>query len=243
MTTIGPYEFSDGDVARTLYLGQTLFDLLTDGLPADAVEAVAPFRERAHELLGDRSPGDLTAHEAEVALGRWWGEWRSAMHAVRETGAFGPSAIGTATGLFVSDGGVPKQPVEELVVDHAGVVGDRQADRDNHGRPWQALSLWSTESIAHLRAAGHPLAPGLAGENVSITGLPWERVRPGVQLRLGDVLAEVSAYAVPCRKNAAWFVDGRFDAMHHRHGPHSRVYATVLEPGTVTHGAPVLLEP
>ena len=123
------------------------------------------------------------------------------------------------------------------------MLGDRQADRDNHGRPWQALCLWSTEVIDDFRAEGHPLAPGLAGENVTITGLPWARVRPGVQLRLGDVLAEVSAYAVPCRKNAAWFVDGRFDAMHHRHGPRSRVYATVLEPGTITHGAPVLLEP
>jgi len=57
------------------------------------------------------------------------------------------------------------------------------------------------------------------------------------------VLAEVSAYAVPCKKNAPWFVGGRFDAMHHRHGIHSRLYATVLEPGTISHGAPVLLEP
>jgi MOSC domain-containing protein YiiM len=31
--------------------------------------------------------------------------------------------------------------------------------------------------------------------------------------------------------------------MHYRHGPRSRVYATVLEPGAVMAGAPVLLEP
>jgi MOSC domain-containing protein YiiM len=123
------------------------------------------------------------------------------------------------------------------------VVGDRQADRRDHGRPFQALCLWSTEVTDELRADGHPIAPGLAGENVSLTGLPWPRVRPGARLRLGDVLAEVSSYAVPCSKNARWFTGGRFDVIHHDKGPYSRVYATVLEPGRITEGDPVLLEP
>jgi MOSC domain-containing protein YiiM len=68
-------------------------------------------------------------------------------------------------------------------------------------------------------------------------------MRPGVLLRLGEVLAEVSSYAIPCKKNAAWFLGGSFDLMHHRHGPVSRVYATVLEPGFIATGDPVLLEP
>jgi MOSC domain-containing protein YiiM len=53
----------------------------------------------------------------------------------------------------------------------------------------------------------------------------------------------VSAYATPCKKNAAWFLDGRFGLMHERHGPVSRVYATVLEPGAVAVGDAVTLEP
>ncbi|MBX3283837.1 MAG: MOSC domain-containing protein [Actinobacteria bacterium] len=162
---------------------------------------------------------------------------------VRRIGGFGPRASGTVAGLFVSDGGVPKAPVPAVEVDHGGVRGDRQANRVHHGRPWQALCLWSTEVIDAFRAQGHPLAPGLAGENVTISGLPWARVRPGAQLRIGSVLAEVSAYAIPCKKNAAWFRDGHFDAMHHRHGPLSRVYATVLEPGAIAEGDPVVLEP
>lgn len=238
MTAIGPYVFSELDVKTTLASGRTLFDLLTNGLPAPAVAEAASFRARANAALDDVAPSD-----PDAALGLWWGEWRSAMVAVRRTGAFGKPDIGTATGLFLGDGGVPKQRVESLDVAHDGVVGDRQANRIHHGRPWQALCIWSTEAVDHFRAHGHPVAPGLAGENVSVTGLAWERVRPGAQLRIGDVLAEVSCYAIPCKKNAAWFLDGRFDAMHHRHGPQSRVYATVLEPGTVETGAPVLLEP
>lgn len=238
MTAIGPYEFSAHDVTSTLAAGRKLFDLLTNNLPAEAVTAAAPFRVRAEAALDDVAP-----HDREAALGLWWGEWRSAMAAVRRTGAFGKSDIGTASGLFLGGGGVPKQRVESLDVAHDGVVGDRQANRTHHGRPWQALCLWSTEAVDHFRAEGHPVAPGLAGENVSVTGLAWERVRPGAQLRIGDVLAEVSSYAIPCQKNARWFLDGRFDVMHYRHGPRSRVYATVLEPGAVMAGAPVLLEP
>jgi hypothetical protein len=238
MIAIGPYVFTEADAASTLRLGPTLFDLLTRHLPVTAADAAAPYRARAEAAIQARGDDD-----PEGALGLLWGEWRSAMAAVRATGAFGRPAVGTATGLFLGDGGVPKVRVEALDVGFGGVVGDRQDDRADHGRPWQALCLWSTEAIDHLRADGHPVAPGLAGENVSLTGLAWERVRPGVQLQLGDVRAEVSSFAVPCHKNARWFREGRFDAMHHRHGPHSRVYATVLEPGTITAGAPVLLEP
>jgi hypothetical protein len=238
MITVGPYQFSNGDVTSTLGAGPTLLDLLTDGLPESAVETVAPYRSRAEHALVDVAP-----HDRETALGLFWGEWRSAMAALRESGAFGPSALGTVSGLFVSDGGVPKAPVASVEVDHGGIVGDRQANRVHHGRPWQALCLWSTEVIDAFRADGHPLEPGLAGENISLSGIAWDRMRPGVLLRLGEVLAEVSSYAIPCKKNAAWFLGGSFDLMHHRHGPVSRVYATVLEPGVIATGDPVLLEP
>lgn len=238
MITVGPYQFSTGDVTSTLAAGPVLFDLLAEGLPEAAAEVVAPYRSRAEHALTVVAPDD-----AEAALGLFWGEWRSAMAALRESGAFGPSAVGTASGLFVSDGGVPKSPVASVDVDHGGIVGDRQANRIHHGRPWQALCLWSTEVIDAFRAEGHPIEAGLAGENVSLTGISWDRMRPGVLLRIGDVLAEVSSYAIPCKKNAAWFADGRFDRMHHREGPISRIYATVLEPGSITTGDPVLLEP
>lgn len=238
MTNVGPYRFSTGDVSATLRSGSALFDLLTDGLGDEVVDAVGPHRSRAEHALSDVGP-----HDPDAALGSFWGEWRSAMAAARDAGAFGPSAVGAVSRLFVSDGGVPKSPVPSIEVDHGGVVGDRQANRVHHGRPWQALCLWSTEVIDGFRRQGHPLGPGLAGENITLTGIPWARVRPGVHLRIGEVLAEVSAYAVPCKKNAAWFVDGHFDVMHHRHGPVSRAYATVLEPGSVSLGDAVLLEP
>jgi hypothetical protein len=235
---IGPYEFTEQDVERTLAAGRTLFDLLPGGFPADPNGPAAPYRAEAERALDEVAPGD-----PDGALGILWGEWRSAMHALREAGAYGPRAEGSVVALHLGPGGVPKHPADQLAVTWSGVVGDRQAERKHHGRPWQALCLWSAEVIDRLAAQGHGIGPGLAGENVTVRSLPWERVVPGAQLRLGDVLCEVSSYALPCAKNARWFMGGDFNVMHHRHGPVSRVYATVLEPGSVRVGDAALLEP
>ena len=110
---------------------------------------------------------------------------------------------------------MPKLPVDEAVVGYRGVEGDRQATRQHHGRVWQALCLWSADVIDRLRAEGHPIGPGNAGENVCISGIDWPALRPGVRIELGEVLAEVSAYADPCTKNAGWFVDGDYGRMGH----------------------------
>lgn len=164
--------------------------------------------------------------------------------ALRAAGAGAPPAEGTVAQINVSGGGVPKTPVEEAAVGQRGLEGDYQAARFHHGRPWQALSLWSLERIEALREEGHDLAPGLAGENFTVAGIDWDTVRPGVRLQVGGVLAEVSCYATPCKKNARWFTDGDFKRMHHdRHPGWSRVYATVLRDGTVRAGDAVVVEP
>ena len=96
--------------------------------------------------------------------------------------------------------------------------------------------------IDDFRRQGHPLA-GRAGENITISGLPWAEVRAGVRMRVGEALCEVSAFALPCKTNKPWFIDGDFSVMHHELGPVSRVYATVLEPGRISTGDAAVLEP
>ena len=75
------------------------------------------------------------------------------------------------------------------------------------------------------------------------SGLDWARIRPGVQLRIGEVLCEASLYALPCKSIAQWFADGDFGRIHHQRGPVSRMYATVLEPGRIRRGDIAILEP
>ena len=160
----------------------------------------------------------------------------------RRLGTPGAGSVGSVAHLAVSDGGVPKRSVDHAIVSPRGLEGDRQRTRAHHGRPWQALCLWSLETIEAFAAAGHPIAPGSAGENVTITGLAWADVLPGVRLRLGDVLVEVSVFALPCSNNAQWFLDGDVGRMHHERGPGlSRLYASVVEPGAISVGDEVEL--
>jgi len=145
--------------------------------------------------------------------------------------------------INTSNGGVPKTPVDEAIVGQRGLVDDHQADRVHHGSPDQALCLYSLEVIERLQAEGHPIEPGSAGENLTVTGLDWKRMVPGTRVTVGDEIeVEITDYATPCSKNAGWFVDGEFSRMHQRSHPgDSRVYARVLTGGMVRSSDPVAL--
>ena len=150
---------------------------------------------------------------------------------------------GMVAQLSTSEGGVPKAAVACVEVGPRGFVGDRQGDRKHHGRPFQAVCLWSSEIIDALVAEGHSIAPGLAGENLTISGIDWATIRPGVRMLVGDVTLEISGWAEPCRKNDQWFTD-RSDRMDHGINPGwSRAYAWVIEPGTTATDDDVIVEP
>lgn len=241
MISYGEWEFTEDDARATLRHGIDLVDLAVDGLDPAALAPVADRIERGRaeaRAAVDDVAAPLGERLARVIRGR-----ATVAGAVRDSGALGPMARGTVAHLARGPGGVPKASCAEVEVGWSGVVGDAQADRANHGRPWQAVCLWSTEVIDAFAAAGHPLAPGRAGENITISGIAWDRVRPGSIIEIGEHGAEVAielwAYATPCRTNARWFTGARFDLMHHRHGAVSRVYGWVLQPGTVRLGDPV----
>lgn len=146
------------------------------------------------------------------------------------------------TGLQRSRGGVPKLPVERASVRVDGMEGDRQANRKYHGGPDRALCLYAQERLDALVSEGHPLERGTLGENVTISGLPWEEVQPGVRLRLGAVEVEVTGFAAPCRQIAGGFADRLFTRVGEKVNPGwSRVYARVLEEGEVAVGDQVTL--
>jgi MOSC domain-containing protein YiiM len=176
-------------------------------------------------------------------LEQTWHALRVASDALRAAGQMPALATGLVTQVSASGGGVPKLDVGAAQVGFRGLVGDKQAHRVHHGRPWQALCLFADEVIAELRAEGHPIGRGSVGENVTVSGLDWSRVRPGVLLQIGTVLAHVQAYAEPCATNARWFLGGDFNRMNADRGPVSRVYATVLQPGRIATGDTITLEP
>jgi hypothetical protein len=230
MIVLGPYRFTDTDAERTIASLPRLWRWLGEDRDATVLHDLQP------------SPAML-AGPVDVALPTVWEALLAAGPALRAAGQLPRSATGMVTGLHASAGGVPKQPITVADVDFGGVAGDKQGSRQHHGRPWQALCIWSQQVIDAFAADGHPLAPGCAGENITVSGLNWADVRPGVRLQVGSVLCEVSAYAIPCRHNAKWFSDGDFNRMHSDRGPISRIYATVLQPGQVAINDAAVLEP
>ena len=154
------------------------------------------------------------------------------------------TAHGAVTTISVSNGGVPKESVSSAHIGPGGVEGDAQADRRHHGRPLQAVCLWSADIIAELASDGHPIAAGNAGENITIEGIEWAALRPGSQIQVGAVPMVISAHAIPCAKNAQWFSDRDFNRILHERNPgYSRLYAVPLTSAVVSVGDAVVIEP
>jgi MOSC domain-containing protein YiiM len=261
MYRIGPYEFTRTDTRRTFAALGELWRMYVHDLPETPPAAYEPARrvvDRLVEATGHRpdspgGPNDLAstlsalgaAAEQCLTAGEWddqrtseelaaaWTGVRAVGDELRAAGVVATTGTGAVVRLNTSMGGVPKVPLGSAEVGWSGMAGDVQAARQHHGRPWQALCLWGVEVIDRFAADGHPIGPGSAGENLTLSGLDWSQIRPGSRLRIGSVDCEVSSYAIPCKKNARWFSDGKYQRMHHTAGPVSRVYATVLQPGRI----------
>jgi MOSC domain-containing protein YiiM len=140
--------------------------------------------------------------------------------------------------LSVSPGGVPKLAVREAFVTDLGLVGDQHKFPDIHGGPDRALCLFSLERILQLQSEGHPIFAGSTGENVTVAGINWDEVVPGLQLALGaEVLIEITKYTTPCNTIEASFADGNYSRISQKANPGcSRVYARVLRTGNLLVG-------
>lgn len=118
-----------------------------------------------------------------------------------------------------------------------GLEGDRQRDLENHGGPERAVSLYSMELIKALQAEGHPVAPGTMGENLTLAGLAWKDLGPGMRIEVGEVVIQLTNFAPPCQNIAGSFCDGRVVRVSEKlHPGWSRFYARVLKEGTLRVG-------
>jgi MOSC domain-containing protein YiiM len=146
--------------------------------------------------------------------------------------------------INLSDGGLPKRPVLEAVIAKTGVEGDRQRNLKVHGGLDRALCLFSQDLIERLQDEGHSIDAGFSGENLTLAGLDWEKLKPGDRLQIGPaVQIEIMSYTVPCDLNARWFRGGDYKRISEKKHPGwSRFYARVLVEGVVRPGDAVIVE-
>lgn len=151
--------------------------------------------------------------------------------------------VGTLVSINSSGGGVPKRPILLASVNLLGLEADRHVDR-NHGGPDRAICLYSLELITALRAEGHPIDVGTAGENFTVEGLDWALMIPGVRLEVGpEVRLEVTSFTSPCPTIAGSFAAEAFKRISQKlHPGWSRVCARVLAAGTVESGSSIIIE-
>lgn len=145
----------------------------------------------------------------------------------------------------VSEGGVPKLPVEAARVTSGGVEGDRQREVTVHGGPHRAVSILGIEAIRRVAAEGHPIAPGTTGENLTTEGFDVSSLPVGTRLAIGNELVlELSAVTNPCRTIRHSFRDLRFGRLGvATHPSDSRMYARVIRPGTIRPDDAIRLSP
>lgn len=94
-----------------------------------------------------------------------------------------------------------------------------------------------------LQAEGHPIFPGSTGENVTLAGVDWDFIEPGVVLDFSSgVRLEVTGYAVPCQNIRDSFRQQSFRRLSPGlHPGWSRAYTRVLRGGLLRPGDEIRL--
>ena len=141
---------------------------------------------------------------------------------------------------------IGKHPADAAVaIGPAGLEGDEQADRRNHGGPDKAVHHYPFDHyaawLADLPAPALLLdAVGAFGENLTLEGVDCTESVIGDRLRVGPLLLEVSQPRIPCATLAKHLGDPlmvkRF-AQARRPG----IYLRIIEPGDVGAGDTVEL--
>jgi len=162
--------------------------------------------------------------------------------------------VGRVESLQASGGGVPKASIPIADIGPSGVIGDVQGNRKHHGRPWQAICLYSSDLLADLRSEGHPVEAGGTGENLTMSGVDWSRMRGGLTVTIasgaanagagtsGDVVLRTSGPAAPCHKIGDCFSERHWNRIDHVERPGwARWYASVLTGGTIAPGDTVTI--
>ena len=143
----------------------------------------------------------------------------------------------TVLAVNISDGGIPKRPLDVARVEVGGIVGDGH-NHDKHNTPLQALSLIDVEDLYDLSDEGFDVGPGSTGENVTLCGLSIDDLEIGTTLRFsGGVVAELSKRRKPC-----YVLDAIDPELKSVIVGRCGFYAKVIEPGTLRPGESVVIE-
>ena len=162
--------------------------------------------------------------------------------------------LGVVHQISISKGGVPKLAIPEARANPLGLEGDGHDHPEFHGGPTKALLLVSLEDLEALRAAGFPVFPGALGENLTISGIDFRKLRSGQRFVVGDAAIELTTLRIPCHtldvyntSEAPMIQKRLYDARAKAGDPSSPVwamggfYASVVQRGLINTGVTIAL--
>lgn len=157
---------------------------------------------------------------------------------------------GTILQVNISRGGIPKTPVAQGFLAPLGIEGDAVAHPAIHGGPLQAVLLIASEVVDELAGQGWPVFYGALGENFTTQGIDHKRFRQGQQYRVGEAVIELTKPRGPCSTLDLYGPGIQkviYDKAVKARDPRSPMwgmsgfYASVVQPGMVSPGDPIVL--
>lgn len=150
--------------------------------------------------------------------------------------------------VSLSRGGVPKWAVDEAWIGPHGLDGDEHRYTTHHGGPRKAVLLLSAGVLADLRAEGFEVSAGSLGENLTVSGLDFSKLRPRMRFRAGSAILELTQIRQPCATLDVYNRDGSriqgsiYDTRakagdtSSEYWAKSGFYTSVVQPGSVRPG-------
>lgn len=122
--------------------------------------------------------------------------------------------------------GVPKKNVGSCEITKTGLKGD------SHSGDWhRQVSLLADESIEKMRSCGIELEYGIFAENLTTKGIELHKLPLGTQLKVNDVILEVTQIGKKCHSGCAiQQLVGKCIM------PTEGIFAVVVKPGTIKSG-------
>jgi len=136
-----------------------------------------------------------------------------------------------------------KHPVTGAVpVAGVNLDGDDQADRRVHGGPDKAVYAYAYEDYQWWSQQLGPIQPGTFGENLTTTGIDFNRSSIGDRWCMADVVLEVAQPRQPCFKLGIRMNDDGFVRRFAAAG-RPGVYLRIIRDGTIRAGESIRVEP
>ena len=132
-----------------------------------------------------------------------------------------------------------KKGTRKKIVKEALLIQDHGIEGDAHAGPWhRQVSFLAAESIENASRQGLEVTFGDFAENIATSGIAWQEIPLGTQLRLGDsVLVEVTQIGKECHNRCAiYYMAG--DCIMPKEG----IFARVLEGGKIRPGDMIRIE-